>query len=72
MTANRLAYVVALTSDPSQISHPEGTEATVTPPHINTAPDGKAEGGGYGALLMVLVFILLVDILLVKSRLVEI
>jgi hypothetical protein len=52
MTAYRLAYVVALTSDPSQISHPAGTEPTVTPPHINTAPDGKPEGGGYIALFM--------------------
>ena len=54
MTANRLAYVVALTSDPSQISHPAGTEPTVTPLHMNTAPVGRIEMGGYGALLILL------------------
>jgi len=59
MTANRLAYVVALTSDPSQISHPMGTEPTVTPPHIKTAPVGRIERGGYGALLILLRMILL-------------
>ena len=60
MTANRLAYVVALTSDPSQISHPMGTEPTVTPPHIKTAPVGRIERGGYGALLILLRMRLLV------------
>jgi hypothetical protein len=59
MTANRLAYVVALTSDPSQISHPAGTEPTVTPLHMNTAPVGRIERGGYGALLILLRMILL-------------
>jgi hypothetical protein len=60
MTANRLAYVVALTSDPSQISHPIGTEPVVRPLHISITPDGVSEGGGYGALLIVLRTILLV------------